>query len=309
MTGWRNSFRHPGFVLINPLEQSVSGAFTMNHTLKLSLAAGLALLAAWANKQYLDKSIRKERYLVVNTRVLKGQKLTADKLSTVALGGQIHDLKKLCIPGNETNTVDGRDSPRDLEPGELLRRIDFDAPAKMPMRLRDDEMVITIPLNNLNVPLPALRIGQFVYASIVTEIPRTGDEHDYISPPQTQLKQIGPFRLLAIGEHTESDFQASAVNSQAEKQITVAGRLRKKGGGFDEATEALHQAVNGVKGGKVRAIYPHNGQATQSKKAEPRQAAGSTGVPTGPTRSPAAATAAPQPAVPAAVPAVPTPAT
>lgn len=281
----------------------------MNHTLKLSLAAGLALLAAWANKQYLDASVRTESYLVVNARVLRGQKLTADKLSSVALGGQTRELKLLSIPWRERAAVEDRESPRDLEPGELLRRVDFEAPAKKPMRLRDDEVAVSIPLNNLNVNLPALRIGQFVYASIVTEIPRTGDDEDFSPTPKTQLKQVGPFRLLAIGEHTESDFQASATSSQGERLITVAGRFRQEGNGFDESTEALHQAINGVQGGKVRAIFPHTDRVKPSAGAEPRQAAGPTGTPTGPARTSATAAPGPQPVAPAAVPAVPTPAT
>jgi hypothetical protein len=275
----------------------------MNHTLKLALAAGLALLAAWANKQYLDASVRTESYLVVNARVLRGQKLTADKLSPVALGGQTRDLKLLSIPWRERATVEDRESPRDLEPGELLRRVDFDAPAKKPMRLRDDEVAVSIPLNNLNVNLPALRIGQFVYASIVTEIPRTGDDEDFSPTPKTQLKQVAPFRLLALGEHTESDFQASAASSQGERLITVAGRFRQEGNGFDESTEALHQAINAVQGGKVRAIFPHTDRVKPSARAEPRPAAG---MPTGPARTPPAAAPGPQPVAPAAVPAAAT---
>lgn len=238
----------------------------MNNTLKLAIAGGLALLAAWANKKYLDSHMRTENYVMVNTAVARGEKLTPDKLSAVALGGQTQELRKLAIPYRERATVEERVTPRDLVPGELLRVVDFATSASKPMNLRSHEMPVPVPLANLNVDLAALRVGQWVYFTIAMDDPGHRDEtgHDASRP---LLKNVGPFRILAIGQHTEEDYQANSSGSQGDRQITVAGRYGNGGTGFDDKTRQLNEAVNGVKGGKVRAIIPHNDAGAKRRPA------------------------------------------
>ena len=237
----------------------------MNYTLKLALAGGLALLAAWANKKYLESHMRTENYVTVNAPVAKGEKLTADKLTGVALGGQTQDLRRLAIPYRERATVEDRVSPRDLVPGELLRVVDFANASSKPVRLRPDEMAIPVPLANLNVDLATLRVSQWVYFTIVFDERgnRTGVNEE---PAKPLLKNIGPFRIVAIGTHTEEDYQSNVSGSQSDRQITVAGRYGPDGTGFDDKTDQLQRAIHG-NDGKLRAILPHNDAGARRRPA------------------------------------------
>lgn len=254
----------------------------MTHSLKLLLACGLALLAAWANRKYLEEHVRTDNYLVVNTRVTRGQKLTADKLSSVALGGQTRDLLRLTIPFRERATVEDREAPRDLEAGELLRRVDFDTPTRKPMQLRKSEMALSVPLHNLNVDISALRVGQWVYFSIAPEAERRADLPGG-EPAQPVLKNVGPFRILAIGQHTDEDYQATAIGPNGETKLTVAGRLGPDGKGFDERTNQLFLAINSPQGGKVRAILPENTIGRGERPARPER--GATRLPEAPAQA------------------------
>ncbi|MBS0265858.1 MAG: hypothetical protein JSS02_28260 [Planctomycetes bacterium] len=231
----------------------------MPNTLKLALAAALALLAAYANQTYLKRRLATEQFVVVSSKVLRGQKLTADKLTAVALAGQTADLVRIAIPYRERAAVEDRIAPRDFEPGELLIRPSFETPPKKIPVLPKNELPIFISLQNIPHNTVFLRVGQWVYFGV-----RQGEDRLDTTQP---IERIGPFRIVAIGRNLDEEFTDDTPGQAGEREITVAGRVglsASGGSGFDAASERLDQANSGLGGARLVSIYPDSVRAAQS---------------------------------------------
>ena len=102
----------------------------MSHLKRLSLAGGLAVVAAILNSLYLSAQTRPSLYVAINADVQSGQIVTNSHVRAVPIPGDTERLKQSLIPYGERNVVVGLPASRDYVEGDVIFYRDLRTPEK-----------------------------------------------------------------------------------------------------------------------------------------------------------------------------------
>jgi hypothetical protein len=103
----------------------------MSHTMKLSLAIGLALLAAVLNAIWLSAEKRPTSYAAAASTLKGGQEITADMLTAVPVPGDPERLRMALIPYANRAILFGLKAPREYVAGDMFFQRDIQAPLEL----------------------------------------------------------------------------------------------------------------------------------------------------------------------------------
>lgn len=102
----------------------------MSHLKRLSLAGGLAIVAAILNSLYLAAQTRPSLYVAISADIQSGQIVTDSFVRAIPIPGDANRLKQSMIPYGERNVVVGLPASRDYLKGDVVFYRDLKPPEK-----------------------------------------------------------------------------------------------------------------------------------------------------------------------------------
>lgn len=103
----------------------------MSHVGKLSIAVGLALLAAALNAMWLSAEKRPSTFVAVAVDVKQGQPLSDDLLTSVPVPGDSEKLRESLIPYSGRAILYGVKASRNYTTGDVVFQRDLQAPLQL----------------------------------------------------------------------------------------------------------------------------------------------------------------------------------
>ncbi|MGD9631825.1 MAG: hypothetical protein AB7G28_25265 [Pirellulales bacterium] len=103
----------------------------MSHVGKLSIAVGLALLAAALNAMWLSAEKRPATFVAVSVDVKQGQPLSDDVLTSVPVPGNSDALRESLIPYSGRAILYGVLASRNYAAGDVIFQRDLQAPLEL----------------------------------------------------------------------------------------------------------------------------------------------------------------------------------
>jgi hypothetical protein len=100
----------------------------MSHVGKLSIAVGLALLAAALNAMWLSAEKRPATFVALAVDVKQGQPLSDDLLTSVPVPGDSDELRKSLVPYSGRAILYGVPAARNYVQGDVVFQRDLQAP-------------------------------------------------------------------------------------------------------------------------------------------------------------------------------------
>ena len=170
----------------------------MPNLLKLLIPLGLGVVAACINYSILSSSTKTSAFLTVNEQVSINSEVDVDNLLPLQIPFDASvGLKKVAIDYKDRAAIFRQRATRDVYPGDVLlyRDSNFDSAPSYDLRSPTEE-VIAVPVSNRDII--GARIGDYL-KFIIPE--------DLENPTLTETQEIGPFRIVAIGEQTNIDAQ------------------------------------------------------------------------------------------------------
>ena len=103
----------------------------MSHTMKLTIAVGLALVAAVLNMMWLAAEKRPPLFVAAGADLKQGQEITDAMLSAVPVPGDFEKLRASLIPYNNRAILLGLKASRNYPRGDIFFHRDIQAPLEL----------------------------------------------------------------------------------------------------------------------------------------------------------------------------------
>lgn len=200
---------------------------------KLLIPIGLGVLAFGLNWMAVQPQMGRD-FVTVNQDVALDKELTESQLAQFKIVGQEFDhLKQTLVPWEERTALLGLPVRRDLKKGDVVlwQDVRYLSADFLPAA---DELPLHISLEGVDYEPSLLKVGNQVgiVVPVSPKVQATGD--GTISAAvlnaelNAQFEELGPFRILSIGERTlqkpgESD--SAERRKGDEKQVTLAIKL------------------------------------------------------------------------------------
>jgi hypothetical protein len=172
----------------------------MKSLLKLGIPILLAVLAAVGNRMYLEGKLATETYVSVNTQLLvaDGERFDESQLQPVELYVAKDSVLK-AVKWSDRTILYRAPIRRDFEAGELVMLSDVRV-GKPDLHLNKGEVALQISLAGVDVEPSLLRVGREV--GFVVHV-QDSDETPGPASGNLPQKELGPFRLVSVGDDTE----------------------------------------------------------------------------------------------------------
>jgi len=191
----------------------------MKSLLKLAIPLVLAIAAAVGNRMYLKSKLTTEQYVSVNTRLKAsdGERLAESQLSPIDLYVAT-DSALTAVKWRDRSILFGAPVRRDFENGELVMLSDVRV-GKSDLSLKKGEVALQISLTGVDVEPSLLRVGRDVGFIVVAQ---EGDDTSGPKSGNQPQKELGPFRLVTVGEDTQPESLGDDSSGRRSKLSTIS---------------------------------------------------------------------------------------
>ncbi len=176
----------------------------MSQWSRILIPAGLGGLAFMINAWTISQAISPRSYTIVASDIVRGSTVTASDLKEIRVSGNHDQLKTIWLPWEERSIILGTQIRRPLQSGDPVMRIDIDWNEN---QLGPNDVQVTVPMGSGAFEPSLVNPGDYV--NFILELNR-----------DTEMKPLGPFRVVAIGARTKSF--SDKGNSHRASSMTVA---------------------------------------------------------------------------------------
>ncbi len=231
----------------------------MSLWIKLGLPIGLGLVASFMNMVATTSKLAKYVAVRINQEVEFGVPLREEMLERAEISGDLFNLPKSFVAWKDRASIYGHPAPRRFETGDLVMWRDAE-PQNNILPTNAGELPMSVSLGGVTVVPEFISVGEQVsffvgkQPSRGTRDPADWDSRDHLAPAARSIAhQIGPFRVLAVGNRTTKLGQGQTRN---ERILTIAARIAA-GGVLDEKSDRLLAALKGFDEMEVMGVILH----------------------------------------------------
>ncbi len=208
----------------------------MTPWMRMLLPVGFGIAAAVINFVVLKQLNQQTEFVSVGGKVplAQGTPFAPANLTPLPVSGNVAKLNKAWIRWEDRDTIFGRPAGRTLHRGELVLR--QDAQPVKELKPGPDEDAMVISLGSVEVEPKLLLIGEEIGFLIrqarpepVVELPADKPSPVKIAPPKkpdpldVDIKYLGPFRLLSVGDRLSRNVGESKKDNRGDgRTVTIA---------------------------------------------------------------------------------------
>lgn len=218
---------------------------------KLGLPLALGMLAAAMNWAATTSKLAPYACVRLASDVEFGEPLRQDMFERVEISGDLLNLPDTFVPWRERSLLYGYPSPRSFTKGDLVLLRDAE-PQKNVLPTQPGELPMSISLGSMTVVPEFIQVGQQV-SFFVGKEPSRSAETAVSQETRAVARQIGPFRVLAVGNRTTQLGQDRPRDGQT---LTIAARMVEDDV-LDEQSDQLLASLKGFEGMQVMGVILH----------------------------------------------------
>lgn len=228
----------------------------MTPWMRMLLPVGFGIAAAVINFVVLKQLNQQTEFVSVGGKVplAQGTPFAPANLTPLPVSGNVAKLNKAWIRWEDRDTIYGRPAGRTLRKGELVLR--QDAQPVKELKPGPDEDAMVISLGTVEVEPKLLLIGEKIGFLIRQARPEPAPEAPAVnSPPvsftlpkkpdpqDVDIKYLGPFRLLSVGDRLSRNVGESKKDNRGDgRTVTIAIKKIQGEDRIDENVERLVRA-------------------------------------------------------------------
>lgn len=229
----------------------------MNPWMKLGLPVGLGLVAAMTNWAATSSKLKPYACVRVASDIGYGDPIQENLLTRFEVRGDLASFPKTFVPWDERALLYGHLAPRPFKEGDLVMWRDA-APHENVLPTQPGELPMSVSMRGMTVVPDFIQVGEKVSffvgrdpSRVRNSDPAEADAGLAIDPGVA--KQIGPFRVLAVGTRTT---QVDQSTKQRDTSLTIAAKFASDGV-LDEQSDRLLAALKGFNGAHVLGVVLH----------------------------------------------------
>lgn len=217
----------------------------------LMVAGALGILGAFCNLFYLAQKshdLAKVEFISIapDVQINAGDRFKESDFVPLGIPHQgVGNLERSATLYSELRSVVGMAATRSYMPGELILQQDLRTPPPPDVKrlLGENERVLWLPVDTRTFVADLVNPGDQV-SFIVPKLSRVGAppavaEGETRLPVAEATEQLGPFRILALGNRLGSPEALRAAGGSPTQQNVMAIAVKMTGPGLDEAGQKL----------------------------------------------------------------------
>ena len=185
----------------------------MENWKRLGLPLILGFAAGVINWYTVSMKIKPRTYVAVSRAIDVGDTLRRDMLEPIEISGDSR-LARSAVPSSQVAILIGQRASRRLQKGDIVLRRDF-VQGRNPLDLREGQRAVPIDVDGVYVP-NHVYVGDYV--SFAT---KPMDGSDGLAEKSSYEEELGPFRVLAIGNQLIRDTEQVARREVSKLTLLV----------------------------------------------------------------------------------------